>query len=144
MKRPVLFIYSLIIAIVLACVAHGYAQTIPQRANCVAAQGVAAAAVACSVPIPPAPLLQHLTAITVMCGKSSGATAEASVTITGLQGTTGTPTFYIDESTTAPTFVAEDFTFPVIDNMPSSAISLNMPAVTNGGPCSCLACYVTF
>jgi hypothetical protein len=144
MKRPILFIESLIIAIVLSCYAHAKAQTIPQRANCVAVQGAAAAAVACAVPVPPAPLLQHLTGVTVMCGKASGATAEASVTITGLGGTTGTPTFYIDESQTLPTFVAEDFTFPIIDNMPSTPISVNMPAVTNGGPCSCLACYITY
>ena len=141
MKRPVLFIYSLIIAIVLACVAHARAQSpIPFPAVCVGAVGTAAAAVSCGPAASGTPQSNRLTGFTVMCGKASGAAAEATVTITGLNTVL---TYYIDESQTAPTFVAEDFTYPAV--APSgAAITIAMPAVTNGGPCSCVACYTQY
>lgn len=143
MKRPGLFICSLLAALLLCFVAHARAQTIPQRANSSTAVGTAGAAVTCGPAVPSgsaAVLLNHLTGFTVMCGKASGTTAEAVVTITG---TLEMMTFYLDELQTAPTFVAEDFTYPVV--APShAAITISMPAVTSGGPCSCVALYAQF
>jgi hypothetical protein len=146
MKRPAIFIYSLIIAIVLACVAHAHAQTIPQRVRVARSVGAAGVAITCGPAAPSAaqqPLVNHLTGYTVMCGIASGATAEAAVTVTGLSG--GTTTLgYIDESTTAPTFLAEDLTYPAIAVDGTTAIIISMPAVTNGGPCTCVAFYAQY
>ncbi len=143
MRRSRVFICSLMVALLLFFAAHARAQTIPERANSSTAVGVAGASVSCGPAIPSgsaAVLLNHLTGFTVMCGKSSGTTAEAVITITG---PLDVMTFYLDESQTAPTFVAEDFTYPVV--APShAAITINMPAVTNGGPCSCVALYAQF
>ena len=146
MRRPVLFIYSLIVAVLLSCFAHAHAQDIPQRSRVASSVGVAAAAVTCGPAAPSGsqfPLINHLTGYTVMCGKASGATAEAAVTVTGLSG--GTTTLgYIDESQTAPTFIAEDLTYPAIAVDGATAIIISMPAVTNGGPCTCYAFYAQY
>jgi hypothetical protein len=143
MKR--LLAFAPVLALV--CLAVANAQTIPQRAKVVSAQASAAASVACAIPTPGATgQLMHLTGFTVMCGKASGSTSEGSITITGLSGS-GTPTFYFDESQTQPVFVAEDFTYPMAEAAPSSVptpIAVNVPAITNGGACSCVASYVQY
>jgi hypothetical protein len=145
MKRLRLLAFLPVVALIWIAIAE--AQMIPQRAKCVSAQGSAAASVACAVPTPALGLgLNGLTAFTVMCQEASGSTSQAAVTITGLSGS-GTMTLYLQESQTSPTFVAEDFTYPVVEAAPSSVptpISVNMPAVTNGGVCSCAACYVQY
>jgi len=102
------------------------------------ANGNAAAAV--SVTLPPyfaaGPKLDNFTAF---CGFASGSTSEGSITISGLAGT-GTPTFPLDESTTATYQLTYRFDgVPSLD--PSTSIVISVPAVTSGGKCSIVATY---
>lgn len=123
-------------------IAAAQAQTIPQRANCVSAQASAAASVSCGPAAVASGIIgnNNLTGFTVMCGPASGSTSLATITIAGpLQ----TLDYYLQQSTTAVSYVAEDFTYPVV--APAQvAIRVTMPAVTNGGVCTCVACYVVF
>jgi len=145
MKR-FLIVLSVGLLVWLVWIASAKAQTIPQRAKISAAVGSPAAAVSCGPAAPSGstlPLVNHLTGYTVMCGKASGTTSEATVTVTGLSG--GTATLgYIDESQTGVSFIAEDLTYPAIAASGSSAITISMPAVTNGGPCTCVAIYAQY
>ena len=75
----------------------------------------------------------HLQNFFVACGKATGATPEVDLTITGLTGDT-VPTYPINESTAGTVWASDEFNgiSAVVANY---AITISMPAVTNGGPC---------
>lgn len=131
MKR----ITGLALAIALSLVAMVQADS-----KTISAVGVAAAHVTCTLPA--APTANNASAVAirsfyVTCGKASGATTEMTVTVTGLAG--GTPTYYLDQSTTLPTQMMHDYGVCVPATNKSTNIVVDIPATTNGGPCSCTA-----
>ena len=133
----------LLIAIAALWCAVAHADSVqPPRASCSSATAAAAASVSCGPSAAGSPQLVHLTAFTVICGPASGTTTAANVTISGLSGS-GTPNYAILESQTLVSFASEDFSYPVAASF-GSGITVSFPAVTNGGACSCIACYVTY